>query len=155
MRDSDNRGRQSSIDASSNKLSVKRKAPFAYGFGRMLGYLCFLGIFIVAVLAILLLNVFQAIIVGTIINSLLTMACYKTDKFFAQQQIWRIPEKSLHCWELFWGWPGALFAQRKFRHKNAKISFQCIFWLCVILNCIGSYFLIRYFPNEILRQLHR
>ena len=39
---------------------------------------------------------------------------------------------TLHGLEAAGGWPGALVAQRVFRHKTRKRSFQIIFWLIVL-----------------------
>lgn len=69
-----------------------------------------------------------------LLNSLFTIWFYKTDKQLAEQQLWRIRELSLHFWEFFCGWPGALYAQRKYRHKWKKTSYMVVFWLCVVLN---------------------
>ena len=69
-----------------------------------------------------------------VLNSLFTIWFYKVDKQQAEKQLRRIPEFSLHFWELFCGWPGALYAQRKYRHKWKKTSFMVVFWVCVILN---------------------
>ena len=78
--------------------------------------------------------VFAGIATAFVLNSLFTIWFYKTDKGLAELQHWRIPESSLHFWEFFCGWPGALYAQRKYRHKWKKTSFMVVFWLCVILN---------------------
>ena len=61
--------------------------------------------------------------------SLVTLSVYGLDKYRAQRDHWRIPEATLHFCELCGGWPGALIAQRLFRHKNRKVSFQVVFWL--------------------------
>ena len=55
------------------------------------------------------------------------------DKRKAQKQDWREPEAMLHLVELLGGWPGAFLAQRVFRHKTSKISYQIVFWLFVLL----------------------
>ena len=68
------------------------------------------------------------------LNSLFTIWFYGADKRLAEQQQRRIPEFHLHFWELFCGWPGALYAQRKYRHKWKKTSYMVVFWLCVVLN---------------------
>lgn len=78
--------------------------------------------------------VFAGIATAFVLNSLFTIWFYKTDKRLAELQHWRIPEASLHFWEFFCGWPGALYAQRKYRHKWKKTSFMVVFWVCVILN---------------------
>ena len=46
----------------------------------------------------------------------------------------RIPERTLHIMELLGGWPGAILAQRHFRHKTKKASFRLAFWLMVLLH---------------------
>lgn len=63
-----------------------------------------------------------------------TFGLYAWDKRRAQQGGQREPENRLHLLELIGGWPGAFLAQRLVRHKNAKPSFQLIFWLIVLLH---------------------
>ncbi len=58
---------------------------------------------------------------------------YRHDKDRAATGKWRTTETELHGLELFGGWPGAFLAQRKFRHKTRKVSYQAIFWLIVFL----------------------
>ena len=41
-------------------------------------------------------------------------------------------EAQLHLLELLGGWPGALLAQRRLRHKCSKRSYQIVFWLIVL-----------------------
>lgn len=69
-----------------------------------------------------------------LLNSLFTVWFYREDKRLAERQLRRIPEFHLHFWELFFGWPGALFAQRKYRHKWKKLPYMIQFWLYVLLN---------------------
>ena len=64
--------------------------------------------------------------------SLLSIGMYASDKAKAKRGSWRTPESALHLVDLLGGWPGGLFAQRFFRHKNAKLSFQLVFWICVL-----------------------
>lgn len=66
--------------------------------------------------------------------SLLTYFFYWDDKRRAQKNEWRIPEANLHLWALAGGWPGAFIAQRQFRHKTKKVSFQAVFWLVVAVH---------------------
>jgi hypothetical protein len=35
---------------------------------------------------------------------------------------------------LLGGWPGALVAQKVFRHKTQKVAFQRVFWVAVVVN---------------------
>ncbi|MBD1577128.1 DUF1294 domain-containing protein [Vibrio sp. S11_S32] len=72
------------------------------------------------------------------IMSLVTFIVYWKDKRAARKDLWRTPEKTLHILAFAGGWPGALIAQKVFRHKTRKLSFQIIFLLMVTLNCIGT-----------------
>jgi uncharacterized membrane protein YsdA (DUF1294 family) len=67
--------------------------------------------------------------------SLLTFIAYALDKSAARQGAWRTKESTLHLLSLAGGWPGALVAQQKLRHKSKKESFRSVFWLTVLLNC--------------------
>ena len=58
-----------------------------------------------------------------IILSLLTFIIYRSDKMAAQYSQQRTPENILHFLSSIGGWPGALFAQQKLRHKTKKQSF--------------------------------
>ncbi len=60
------------------------------------------------------------------------------DKERASAGRWRVSETELHGLELFGGWPGSFLAQRKFRHKTRKVSYQAIFWSIVFLYQILS-----------------
>ena len=66
--------------------------------------------------------------------SLVAYVLYARDKRRARLGEWRTPESVLHGWELAGGWPGAWLAQRRLRHKNAKFSFQFVFWAIVGLH---------------------
>lgn len=68
------------------------------------------------------------------VMSLLTFLLYWHDKNRARNEGWRTPEKVLHGVELLGGWPGALLAQQRFRHKTRKLSYQAVFWLIVLLH---------------------
>lgn len=66
--------------------------------------------------------------------STLTIMFYGADKKRAMSNRWRIPEFYLHVLELMGGWPGALLAQKDFRHKLTKMSYQRVFWGIVLLH---------------------
>lgn len=57
------------------------------------------------------------------------------DKAAAMNNRWRTREITLHLLSLFGGWPGALIAQKMFRHKTRKAEFQTVFWFAVAANC--------------------
>lgn len=66
--------------------------------------------------------------------SLLAVMITWLDKRRAEEKAWREPENMLHLLEFLGGWPGAFLAQRLFRHKTAKTSYQAVFWLIVLLH---------------------
>jgi len=73
------------------------------------------------------------ILVGVpLVVSLGTFVAYRSDKRRAQAGEWRVPESTLHLAELAGGWPGAFLAQRTFRHKTSKVSYQVVFWVIVL-----------------------
>jgi uncharacterized membrane protein YsdA (DUF1294 family) len=59
---------------------------------------------------------------------------YAKDKRAARDGNWRISESTLHALSLFCGWPGAIIAQVKLRHKTKKKSFRIAFWFTVLAN---------------------
>jgi uncharacterized membrane protein YsdA (DUF1294 family)/cold shock CspA family protein len=69
-----------------------------------------------------------------LVVSLITIAAYRRDKGLSIEKKRRTSEKQLHLYEVLGGWPGALIAQRWWRHKSKKTSFQTEFWLMVIIN---------------------
>lgn len=94
---------------------------------------------LVAVAAALGLGAFVLPIAGglrlyTLILSLITFILYGYDKVQACINGWRVSEKTLHVFEFFGGWPGALIGQHFFRHKTAKLSYQITFWLIFVVH---------------------
>jgi uncharacterized membrane protein YsdA (DUF1294 family) len=61
-----------------------------------------------------------------------TYWAYARDKQRALEGGWRVSEAQLHLLELLGGWPAALLAQRRLRHKCSKGSYQVVFWLIVL-----------------------
>lgn len=104
-------------------------------------------IFGVAYLAILFLIGFFAspalVIAGvSLALSLVSYAMYGWDKSTARRGAWRVSESNLQWIALLGGWPGAAHAQKQFRHKTRKASFQRVFWLAVIVNIAATATLI-------------
>jgi uncharacterized membrane protein YsdA (DUF1294 family)/cold shock CspA family protein len=93
---------------------------------------CFLFLVVAAVLGS---KLPLAVLVIYLVASATTYFAYYFDKAAALKSHRRTPESTLHLFSLLGGWPGALIAQRWFRHKTAKGSFQIVFWITVILNC--------------------
>ena len=67
---------------------------------------------------------------------------YSYDKSAARSSGQRTPENTLHLVDLLGGWPGALIAQQRLRHKTVKQPFQAIFWATVVLNVAAMGWLV-------------
>lgn len=85
--------------------------------------------------------------------SLITFGAYALDKSAAQKGAWRTQESTLHFLSLAGGWPGALIAQQKLRHKSKKESFRFVFWVTVALNLSGFFWLFSAKGSETLNSL--
>jgi uncharacterized membrane protein YsdA (DUF1294 family) len=90
-----------------------------------------------------------AIPIAYTVCSLLSVGLYAHDKSKAQRDVWRTPESTLHILDLLGGWPGGLIAQRIFRHKTRKISFQIIFWLSVLIHLGAWGWILTSVPAEV------
>ena len=79
---------------------------------------------------------------GYIITSIAAYFAYKHDKEAAQAGAGRTNEWILIIWGLIGGWPGALVARQRFRHKTRKVAFRIWYWLSVGFNVAGLAWLI-------------
>jgi uncharacterized membrane protein YsdA (DUF1294 family) len=66
--------------------------------------------------------------------NLATYVVYAADKRRARAQEWRVSEAKLQSLAFIGGWPAAFVAQYRLRHKCAKMSFQIVFWLVVLVH---------------------
>jgi len=71
-----------------------------------------------------------------VIMNLLTILMFKIDKYKAEKNKWRIKESTLHFLSFMGGSLGAIFAEKKFHHKNAKKSFYLVTYLSVLVDVI-------------------
>ncbi len=76
------------------------------------------------------------ILLAYAVVSTIAFIAYGLDNSAATAGRQRTPESTLHFLGLICGWPGALLAQRVFRHKSRKAAFQSTFWGTVALNVI-------------------
>ena len=79
----------------------------------------------------------RMVLVVTIMYALASVASivmYYLDKRAARLGRWRVRERTLHLIALCGGWPGALLAQRWFRHKTLDRSFRRVFFGIVALH---------------------
>ena len=129
--------------------AVARAAPgrsalpplFAAGFLVLLGVLAWLGRLPLAVLGL-----YAA-------ASVVAFLAYGHDKSAAVRDVWRVKENTLHLFSLLGGWPGALAAQRLFRHKSSKASFQTTYWITVTLNCAALAWLLSPYGAQTLQAM--
>jgi uncharacterized membrane protein YsdA (DUF1294 family) len=68
------------------------------------------------------------------VMSLVCFITYGLDKRQAVRGGRRVSERTLHLMAFLGGWPGALIAQRQFRHKTQKVRFRIVFWIVVVLH---------------------
>ncbi|RMX05055.1 DUF1294 domain-containing protein [Corticibacter populi] len=115
-----------------------------------------LGLLVVAVLAAAGL-LHWSLLPWCLFASLITYGCYAHDKAAAQQGAWRTKESTLQILALVGGWPGALLAQQRLRHKSRKRDFQFVFWCAVLANLAAVVWLCtaagRQFVDALLQML--
>ncbi|MCY2965362.1 MAG: cold shock and DUF1294 domain-containing protein [Planctomycetota bacterium] len=93
-------------------------------------------VFLAIVAVLVVLKKIHALVLGLYgVASIVTFCAYGFDKSAARKGNWRTAETTLHLFGLVGGWPGALVAQKLFRHKTSKHSFQITYWITVIINC--------------------
>ena len=71
---------------------------------------------------------------ATTITTVFYLLAKSLDKNAAQNGNWRTKESTLHMLALIGGWPGAMYAQQKLRHKSIKTEFRQVFWATVVMN---------------------
>ena len=76
------------------------------------------------------------------VMSVIAFLMYAKDKSAAEWGEWRTSESTLHAISLVGGWPGACIAQSYLRHKSKKTSFKVTYWVTIIVNCGGLWWLI-------------
>lgn len=68
------------------------------------------------------------------LNSFLAGLLQWVDKRYAITSKSRVPEATLHLFELLGGWPGSFLGQRVLRHKVSKGDYQVVFWAIVLVH---------------------
>jgi uncharacterized membrane protein YsdA (DUF1294 family) len=77
--------------------------------------------------------VFFAVVLLVVVNVGSAIAVW-WDKRRASKGQWRVKEEKLLVWALVGGWPGGIWAMRRFRHKTSKRSFIVKYVFVVVLN---------------------
>ena len=129
----DEKNRTQATNISFTRIKKKQTVPQT----REIGF--FNKFIIVAFTAYLLVLVYiynlpVVVLFGFMILSIITFATYALDKNAAQNGNWRTQESTLHMLALIGGWPGAMYAQQKLRHKSIKTEFRQVFWATVVMN---------------------
>ena len=78
------------------------------------------------------LNAIVLYLSSVLILSIVSFVLYGLDKRRAVRGSRRVPEFTLQLLAFLGGWPGALLAQRQFRHKTKKTPFLIVFWFLVV-----------------------
>ena len=68
--------------------------------------------------------------------SVITYIAFARDKAKAQKNHWRVQESTLLLFSLMGGWPGALIAQQRLRHKSSKQSFKFVLWVTIFVSVL-------------------
>jgi uncharacterized membrane protein YsdA (DUF1294 family)/cold shock CspA family protein len=129
---SDKQGRPRAIKATLTGDRLPEKTKRSNGFISIVVAVCFL---IIVGISVISARIPLHILALYMTASLLTFIMYAWDKSAAKSGEWRTQESTLHLMSLAGGWPGALIAQQKLRHKTKKQSFRLVFWVTVLLNC--------------------
>ena len=99
--------------------------------------------FVVLILAVVAKSTPVFVLVAYAVMSAITYLIYASDKSAALHKEWRTQESTLHLLSFACGWPGALIAQDRLRHKSRKTDFQFTFWITVAANIAAFVWLVR------------
>ena len=139
IQDNNNRYKAENIQFARDARDLKKRSQAKKG--SHLGEI-FIALFCAVLLTSTYFGRLPLIITGIyIVMSLITFATYAIDKSAAQNNRWRIQESTLHLLSLIGGWPGAFFAQKKLRHKSNKKEFKRVYWVTIILNLSGFFWI--------------
>jgi len=73
-----------------------------------------------------------------------TFIAYGADKKAAIRGQWRVPERDLHTLEFLGGWMGAWLAQKFFRHKTVKKSYQRMYKLMIVMEFAALWCILKF-----------
>ncbi len=128
----DNQGRPCAIQVTLSGDCIQKVARHT---GDSLSIVAAILFIVIVGASVLVSRIPHQVLVLYLVASLLTYIMYALDKTAAKSGGWRTPESTLHLLSLIGGWPGALIAQQKLRHKSKKQSFRSLFWVTVLVNC--------------------
>jgi len=85
--------------------------------------------------------IYKIIAIYILLMNIVTFVFFYIDKKRSIRGAWRVSEMTLHLFELFGGTFASFLAQRVLRHKIRKLSYQITFYIIVLVQCVGLYFL--------------
>jgi uncharacterized membrane protein YsdA (DUF1294 family)/cold shock CspA family protein len=139
VRQNNNRYKAENIKFARDIKSLNKRSKVSVG--NPLG-IVFISVFCIGLLASVFTGKLPIIIIALYVGvSLITFIVYTIDKSAAQNGRWRTKESTLHTLSLIGGWPGAFIAQKKLHHKSSKKEFQSVYWVTVLLNLGGLFWL--------------
>lgn len=146
----DKKGRACAVEATRADDKVKKRPSFADASWPVKLAVAFL----LLVAAVTLAGAIPLPVLAVyLVVSLVTFIAYAVDKSAARKGAWRTKESTLHLLSLLGGWPGALVAQNRLRHKSSKREFRAVFWATVLLNCGAFLWLLTGPGHQFIQQL--
>ncbi|MFT4636382.1 MAG: uncharacterized membrane protein YsdA (DUF1294 family) [Arenicella sp.] len=95
-------------------------------------------VFFISLLASVAVGSLSLIVIGLYSAiSFVTFFTYASDKTLARKGGWGTSEKALHTLALFGGWPSALMAHNRLRHKSIKKEFRLVYRATILANLVG------------------
>jgi len=123
------------LSAISVKAGAKQRSPYLI-FG-IVSLVMTLAIFAYATQQL------QTLLAYLIAVNVTTFLLYGYDKFISKGERLRVPELNLQALALLGGSPSALLAQKFFRHKTIKQSFQILYWIIVAIQFMLLIFVLK------------
>lgn len=77
-----------------------------------------------------------------LVITVITFLVWGFDKFRAQLQQWRVPEKTLYMLIILGGGVGALLGMTVFRHKTRKTKFKIISVVSILVHIVIYFYLL-------------
>ena len=132
---SDERGRLCATQVTYAVRHAKRPVLRAQGRNSHLIASCVAAAFLGAIVLLAIVGrLWWPVVCVYIVMSMAAFYAYKHDKQAAQASLRRTSEWTLVMLGLIGGWPGALIARHRYRHKTKKVVFKIGYWLSVGLN---------------------
>lgn len=95
------------------------------------------GYFVLIVIMSLMSDVPSYLPLMYVVMGVISFIMYYQDKRKAQNNQWRIPEKTLHIIDVLGGWIGATFAHKLLNHKATKAPFRGVFYATIVIHVMA------------------